>query len=144
ETGHLLKGVLTVDENVLPYLFKKLSVNTVALESALDRIIAGYPKVSGGQVYLGNSAQQALNKAVSLMSEMKDEFLTIEHIALAVLNGSDQVARLLKDSGVNEKDLKAAIAELRKGSRATSASSEETYNALGKYAKNLNEMARSG
>lgn len=144
ETGHLLKGVLEADENVLPYLFKKLSVNSKALESALDAIIAGYPKVSGGQPYLSNAAQQAVSKATQFMSEMKDEFVTIEHLALAILAGSDAVARLLKDSGVNEKDLRAGIAELRKGERVTSQSSEDTYNALSKYAKNLNEAARSG
>jgi ATP-dependent Clp protease ATP-binding subunit ClpB len=144
ETGHLLKGVLEADENVLPYLFKKLSVNSKALESALDAIILGYPKVSGGQPYLSNAAQQAVSKATQLMSEMKDEFVSIEHLALAILAGSDAVARLLKDSGVNEKDLRAGIAELRKGQRVTSQSSEDTYNALSKYAKNLNEAARSG
>ena len=144
ETGHLLKGVLEADENVLPYLFKKLSVNSKALESALDAIILGYPKVSGGQPYLSSAAQQAVSKATQLMSEMKDEFVSIEHLALAILAGSDAVARLLKDSGVNEKDLRAGIAELRKGQRVTSQSSEDTYNALSKYAKNLNEAARSG
>ena len=144
ETGHLLEGVLEADENVLPYLFKKLSVNSKALESALDAIILGYPKVSGGQPYLSNAAQQAVSKATQLMSEMKDEFVSIEHLALAILAGSDAVARLLKDSGVNEKDLRAGIAELRKGQRVTSQSSEDTYNALSKYAKNLNEAARSG
>jgi ATP-dependent Clp protease ATP-binding subunit ClpB len=144
ETGHLLKGVLEADENVLPYLFKKLSVNSKALESALDAIISGYPKVSGGQPYLSNAAQQAVSKATQFMSEMKDEFVSIEHLALGILVGSDAVARLLKDSGVNEKDLRAGIAELRKGQRVTSQSSEDTYNALSKYAKNLNEAARAG
>lgn len=144
ECGHLLKGLLQVDENVLPYLFKKLSVNTHALEQALDRIVDGYPKVSGGQIYLGNNTQQVLNKALSLMTEMKDEFVSIEHIALALLSGSDSVARLLKDSGITEKDLKAGITELRKGQKVTSQTSEDTYNALNKYAKNLNSLARNG
>ena len=144
ESGHLLKGVLEVDENVLPYLFRKLSVNTVALEAALDRIVQSYPKVTGGQPYLGNSGQQALNKATSLMTEMKDEFVSIEHIALGILAGNDSVSRLLKDSGLNEKDLKSAITELRKGERVTSQTSEDTYNALNKYARNLNEAARIG
>jgi ATP-dependent Clp protease ATP-binding subunit ClpB len=144
ECGHLLKGLLQVDENVLPYLFKKLSVNTKALEQALDRIVDGYPKVSGGQVYLGDNTQKALNKALSLMTEMKDEFVSIEHIALALLSGSDSVAHLLKDAGINEKDLKAAINELRKGQKVNSQTSEDTYNALNKYAKNLNNLARNG
>ncbi len=144
ETGHLLKGVLEVDENVLPYLFKKLSVNSPALIAALDSIVKGYPKVSGGTPYLSNTAQAALTKATTLMQEMKDEFVSIEHIALGILAGNDPVARLLKDSGLNDKDMRAAVAELRKGARVTSQTSEDTYNALNKYAKNLNEMARNG
>lgn len=144
ETGHLLKGLLEVDENVLPFLFKKLSINISGLKAALDRMVDAYGKVSGGDVYLSNSSQQVLNKAVSLMSEMKDEFVSIEHIALAMLSANDQVSRLLKDSGITEKDLKAAITELRKGAKVTSQTSEDTYNALNKYAKNLNDMARNG
>lgn len=144
ETGHLLKGVLEVDENVLPFLLKKLSVNTPALVLALDSITKGYPKVSGGSPYLSNPAQTALTKATSLMQEMKDEFVSIEHLALGILSGNDVVSRLMKDSGLNEKDFRAAVAELRKGARVTSQTSEETYNALNKYAKNLNEMARNG
>jgi ATP-dependent Clp protease ATP-binding subunit ClpB len=144
ETGHLLRGLLDTDEYVLPHLFRKLSVNTKALDAALSAIINGYPKVSGAKVYLSNGAQQALAKATSLMSEMKDEFVTLEHLALGILVGDDQVARLLKDSGVNEKDLRHSINELRKGQKATSQSAEETYNSLNKYAKNLNEAARSG
>ena len=144
ETGHLLRGLLDTDQYVLPHLFRKLSVNTKALDAALSAIINGYTKVSGAKVYLGNGAQQALAKATSLMSEMKDEFVTLEHLALGILVGDDQVARLLKDSGVNEKDLRQSINELRKGQKATSQSAEETYNALNKYAKNLNEAARSG
>ena len=144
ETGHLLKGVLEVDENVLPFLLKKLSVNTPALVLALDSITKGYPKVSGGSPYLSNPAQAALTKATSLMQEMKDEFVSIEHLALGILSGNDAVSRLMKDSGLNEKDFRSAVAELRKGARVTSQTSEETYNALNKYAKNLNEMARNG
>jgi ATP-dependent Clp protease ATP-binding subunit ClpB len=144
ETGHILQGLLAVDENVLPYLFKKSGVNTAALETALKAIVAGYPKVSGAQPYLGNQAQQAIQKATALMSEMKDEFLTVEHLALGILLGNDAVARLMKDTGLTETGMRTAIAELRKGERVTSQSSEETYNALNKYAKNLNELARSG
>lgn len=144
ETGHLLRGLLDTDEYVLPHLFRKLSVNTRALDAALDAMVKGYPKVSGGQAYLSASAQQALAKATAIMSEMKDDFVTLEHLALGILSGDDQVARLLKDAGVSEKDLRASIAELRKGQKATSQSAEETYNALNKYAKNLNEAARLG
>lgn len=144
ETGHLLQGILQVDEHVLPYLFKKAGVNTNALLSALQAIVQGYPKVTGAQPYLSQPAQQALTKAVALMQEMKDEFVTIEHITLAILNGSDAVARLLKDVGLSDTVLRTTIQELRKGQKVTSVSSEETYNSLNKYAKNLNEMARSG
>ncbi len=144
ESGHILKGLMETDEHVLPFLFKKAGVNTSNLEKALDQMINSYPKVSGGQVYLGNSGQQVLNKALALMSEMGDEFVSIEHLVLAILSGNDQVARMLKDAGLNEKDMKAAITELRKGSKVTSATSEDTYNALNKYAKNLNDMARQG
>lgn len=144
ETGHLLKGLLEVDENVLPYLFKKLSINIKSLEQALDRMVDAYGKVSGGQIYLSNDTQQVLNKAVSLMSKMGDEFVSIEHIALALLSANDQVSRLLKDSGITEQDLKYAISELRKGQKVTSPTSEDTYNALNKYSRNLNEMARQG
>lgn len=144
ESGHIFQGLLSTDEYVIPYLFRKAGVNTSAVKSAIERIVLAYPKVSGGQPYLGNTGQQALNKAVSLMGEMKDEFVSIEHLALAILSGNDQVSRVLKDAGLNEKDLRAAIIELRKGSKVTSSTSEETYNALNKYAKNLNEMARNG
>lgn len=144
ETGHILQGILQVDEHVLPYLFKKAGVNTNALQSALQAIVQGYPKVTGAQPYLSQPAQQALTKAIALIQEMKDEFVTIEHITLAILNGNDTVARLLKDVGLSDTVLRTAIQELRKGQKVTSASSEETYNSLNKYAKNLNEMARSG
>ena len=144
ETGHLLKGLLEADENVLPYLFKKLGVNGSTIAQALDRIIISYPKVSGGEVYLSNQTQQVLNKAVAVMSEMKDEFVAIEHVALALLSVNDSVSRLLKDAGITEKDFKAAIVDLRKGEHVRSQTSEDTYNSLNKYAKNLNELARQG
>jgi len=124
ETGHLLQGILQVDEHVLPYLFKKAGVNTKALQSALQAIVQGYPKVTGAQPYLSQPAQQAITKAITFMQEMKDEFVTIEHLCLAMLNGNDAVARLLKDVGLSDAALRAAIQELRKGQKVTSASSE--------------------
>ena len=144
ETGHLLKGLFDVDENVIPYVLKKLNVNPQRIETALDAIIKGYPKVSGAQPYLSADANAATTKAVSYIKEFGDEYVSIEHLLLALLAGKDSIAQLLKDAGVNEKDLKAAIKELRKGEKVTSQSAEETYNALNKYAKNLNELARSG
>lgn len=144
ETGHLLKGIFEVDENVTPFLLKKLNVNTNMVQQAVDKIVGGYPKSSGGDQYLSSAAQQALQKAIAVASKMKDEFITIEHLLIGLLQGKDNIAQLLKDAGVTEKDLTAAIADLRKGSAATGHSAEETYNALSKYAKNLNELARQG
>lgn len=144
ENGHLLKGILTVDENVTPFILKKLNVNTSMFIKVLDKIVEGYPKVSGGQPYLSNAANQALAKASTFLKEFGDEFVSIEHLLLGILVGKDTIAQLLKDNGVNEKDLKSAIAELRKGNKVTSQTAEDTYNALNKYAINLNEQAKKG
>lgn len=144
ETGHLLKGIFTVDENVTPYLLKKLSVNYNIVNQALDRIVASYPKVSGGQEYLSRNANIALQKAMASMKDFSDEFVSIEHLLIGLLNTNDNISQLLKDSGVTEKGLKTAISELRKGEKVTSHSQEETYNSLSKYAKNLNELAKAG
>lgn len=144
ENGHILKGIFNVDENVTPFLLKKLNINTGILIKALDKIVESYPKVSGGNVYLSNTANAALTKANSILKEFGDEYVSIEHLLLGILSTKDSVSQLLKDSGVSEKELKAAIVDLRKGSKVTSASAEESYNALNKYAINLNERARSG
>lgn len=144
ETGHVLKGVLNVDENVTPFLLKKLGVNVQAFEAAVDSQVKSYPKISGGQPYLSNSANQVLNKANNFLKEFGDEYVSIEHMLLALLSGGDTIAQLMKDSGVTEKGLKSAIAELRKGGKVTSQSAEETYNALGKYALHLNQLAKDG
>ncbi|MCB0430921.1 MAG: ATP-dependent chaperone ClpB [Flavobacteriales bacterium] len=144
EPAHILKGILSVDEHVTPFLLKKLNVNLDAVSKAVDAIIASFPKVSTNEHYLSRNGNAVVQKALQLMSEFKDEFVSIEHLLLAILGTSDQTSQLLKDSGVTEKDLKAAITDLRKGSRVTSHSAEESYNALNKYAINLNEMARTG
>lgn len=144
EPGHILKGILTVDENVTPFLLKKLNVNPSLITQVTDRILESYPKVSGGGQYLSNAANQVIVKAVSSLKESGDEFVSIEHLLLGLLDGKEQVAQLLKDNGITAKDLKAAIKDLRKGGKVTSASQEETYNALGKYAINLNAQARNG
>ncbi len=144
ETGHILKGVLKVDENVTPFLLKKLGVNMQAFEAAVDSQVKSYPKIDGGQPYLSNKASQVLNKASNFLKEFGDEYVSIEHMLLALLNGGDTIAQLMKDSGVNEKHLKAAITELRKGGKVTSQTAEDTYNALGKYALNFNELAKNG
>ena len=144
ETGHLLKGILQVDENVTPHILKKLNVNFNMFKQTLDKIVEGYPKVSGGQQYLSQQANKVLQQATALLKEFNDEYVSVEHLLLALLDGSDNAAQLMKDSGINKKDLTAAIQDLRKGERVTSASQEETYNALDKYANNLIKMARDG
>ncbi|MGA2913607.1 MAG: ATP-dependent chaperone ClpB [Methanoregula sp.] len=144
ETSHLLKGMLMVDENVIPYLLKKLNVNLDNFTLALDRILDSYPKVSGGEQYLSNDATKALQKATALSQEFKDEFVSMEHLFLGILSVNDSTSRLLKDNGVMEKDLKTAIQQLRKGSAVNSKTAEETYNSLEKYARNLNDLARNG
>lgn len=143
ENAHLLKGILEVDENVTPFLLKKSGVNVPIFTQALDKIVESYPKVSGGNQYLSGSASQALNKAESLIKEFGDEFVSIEHLLLGILSVKDSASQLMKDNGLTEAELKKAILDLRKGSKVTSASAEETYNALNKYAKNLNELAKN-
>ena len=144
ETAHLMKGILVVDENVTPYLLKKMEVNIPRLGQQVDALLERLPRVSGGDQYLSSAANQALVKATQTASAMGDDFVSIEHLLLGLLSGNDELARLLKDAGVGEKSLKAAIADLRKGSKVASQSAEDNYNALGKYAKNLNQLAQSG
>ncbi|HLT89150.1 MAG TPA: ATP-dependent chaperone ClpB [Sphingobacterium sp.] len=144
EPAHILKALLTVDEHVIGHLLKKLNVNISYLETEVDKQIASLPKVSGSNVYLGNTSASVLQKAQSYLKEFNDEFVSIEHILLGLLSSSDKTASLLKDQGVNEKDLKLAIKELRGNNRVTDQNAEATYNALGKYARNLNEFAESG
>jgi len=142
ENGHLLKGILEVDPDVTPFLLKKLNVNVPALTQALDRIVQGYPKVSGGQISLSRYSSDALTKALAALKEFGDEFGSVEHMLIGILDSGDTVSQLLKDNGVTKKDLIAAIKDLRKGSKVTSKSQEETYNALNKFAKNLNQLAK--
>jgi ATP-dependent Clp protease ATP-binding subunit ClpB len=144
ETSHVLKGMLLVDENVIPYLLKKLNVNLDVFTPALDRIIDAYPKVSGGEQFLSNDATKALQKATALAQESKDEFVSIEHLLLGILSVNDRTSRLLKENGVTEKDLKTAISQLRKGSTVNNPNAEETYNSLNQFARNLNDLARTG
>jgi ATP-dependent Clp protease ATP-binding subunit ClpB len=144
ENAHLLKGLLLVDENVISYLLKKLNVNINRLNTALDEQINTFPKVSGSSVYLSSAANTTLQKAQTFLKEFKDEFVSVEHVLLGMLQAEDKVSVLLKDAGVNEKDLKKAIVELRGDSRVTDQNAEATYNALNKYARNLNEFAESG
>ncbi|AWM34721.1 ATP-dependent chaperone ClpB [Hymenobacter nivis] len=144
ETGHLLKALLQNDENTLAFLGKKLGANMANLGQRLDAIVAAYPKVSGGSPYLANDTANAVQRANTQMKEMGDEFVSVEHLLLGILGGKDSAATLLKDNGFSEKDLKAAIQELRGGRKVTSQTAEEQYQSLNRYAVNLNERVRQG
>jgi ATP-dependent Clp protease ATP-binding subunit ClpB len=144
ENEHLFKALLEVDENVTPFLLKKLNVNVALFKQILESTIQSFPKVSGGDIILSRTANATLNEAEILAGKMNDEFVSVEHLVLAIFGSKSKIAQILKDQGVTEKGLKAAIDEMRKGERVTSSSAEENYNALNKYAKNLNDLARSG
>ncbi len=144
ENAHLLKGILTADKDVVPYLFSKLNVNTAIVEQTLDKILDSYAKVSGGQLYLSSNAQKTLNNAFNEMKNFGDEYLSIELLLYAMLDGSDNVAQLLKDNKITKKNLKETIMDLRNGEKVTSHSQDGTYKSLEKYAKNLNELAKQG
>ena len=145
ETGHILKGLFLVDDEVLEYAVKKVNGNYQRIEQALDAILQSYAKVSGsGSNYLSNDANRTLVKSKDVMKDMGDEYVSIEHIFLALVGGTDQVGNMLKDAGLRKSDLIKAIKDLRGGSKVTSQSAENQFNALKKYAKDLNELARNG
>ena len=144
EPEHLLKAVSLTGESVTNFLFQKLGVNIPNLNRVLDRQIESLPKVSGGEPYLSNDANKVLQKAIDYSSKMGDQYVSLEPIILALFTENSTASRILKDAGVTEKELRQAIEELRKGNKVTSQSAEDTYEALSKYAINLNERARSG
>ncbi|WP_397362538.1 ATP-dependent chaperone ClpB [Olleya sp. R77988] len=144
ENEHFFKAIFEVDENVLPFILKKLNVNINVLELALDKQLESFPKVTGADIMLSREAGKTLNEASIIAKAMNDDYVSIEHFILAVFKSNSKIAQMLKDQSVTEKGLKAAIDELRKGDRVTSQSQEETYNSLNKYAKNLNQLARDG
>ncbi|MCD6113139.1 MAG: ATP-dependent chaperone ClpB [Bacteroidales bacterium] len=144
ENAHILKAILELDENVLPFILKKLGVNSDILKKTLDSILQSFPKVQGGEIMLSRQAGKTLNDAANLAKKMKDEYVSIEHLLLAMLKAKDDVSRLMKDNGINDTDLSAAVNELRKGKNVTSQSQEDTYNSLDKYANNLNKLANEG
>lgn len=144
EPVHLLAGVLKVGENVTNFIFQKLGMNAQQIALVIDKQIDSMPKVSGGEPYLSRESNEILQRAVQYSKEMGDEFVSLEAIILALLNVKSTVATILKDAGMTDKELRSAIAELRKGEKVTSQSSEDTYQSLSKYAINLNEAARSG
>lgn len=144
EPAHLLMGVMMKGEDVVQFLFGKTGIQPSVIQSAVEQIIAGYPRVSGGEPYFSRETNEVLQKAIDYSSRAGDQFVTLEYILFALLHVNSQVSKLLKDAGATEKDLQTAINELRKGAKASSSSAEETYNSLNKYAINLNEQARAG
>lgn len=146
EDGHILQAMLEGDENVTHFLLKKLGVNIQKLQQELTFLLNSYPKVSGGngQSYLSKSGNAVIQKAILLAEKQGDEFVSLEHILQAFIEVSEPAGKLLKSNGVNGKDLETAITEMRKGSKVSSQTAEDTYNSLSKYARNLNELARKG
>jgi ATP-dependent Clp protease ATP-binding subunit ClpB len=144
ETGHLLKGVINIAENVSSFILRKLGVNVSLFNRLVDRIIDSYPKVTGGEAYLSSNAGLALNKASDFARQHGDQFVSAEFILWGLLMTGDDVSKMMKDQGITEKDIKAAIDELRKGSRADSQTAEATFNSLNRFAINLNDMAMNG
>ena len=144
ENEHLFKAITEVEENVVPFIFKKLGLNANLLKQILEKELNSFPKVQGGDIMLSREAGKTVNEASIIAKNMGDEYVSIEHLLLAIFKSKSKIAQILKDQGVTEKNLLAAINELRKGTNVTSQSAEETYNSLNKYAKNLNELADSG
>lgn len=144
DTAHLLKGILLVDENITPFLIKKSAANLNTIEQGLEKILTSLPTVSGGTPYLTRDANTVLQKANTLMKEVGDDYVTLELLFVALVDTKDNIGQLLKDQGLNRKDLLVSIQDLRKGSKVTSHSAEDTYQALEKYAVHLNERAKSG
>lgn len=144
QNEHFFKAIEQVDENVLLFLFKKLNINREQLNKQLDAALQGFAKVSGGDMGISRDASTMLNEAVNIAKKWNDEYVSLEHLILAIFKSNSKIAQALKNQGVSEKELEKAIQELRKGERVTSASAEDTYNSLNKYAKNLNQLADSG
>lgn len=144
ETGHILKAILENDQDVAPYLLKELHVDQKMLKMTVDKIVEGYPKVSGGQMYMSNQLNQVLSNAMNEMKEFKDEYLSVDLLLYSLTGATDSVGKLLKDNNINKKELKKAIMNLRNGESVTSHSQEGNYQSLEKYAKNLNELAKEG
>ena len=144
EPVHLLAGVMKVGENITRFIFQKLGVNEQQVALVLDRQIDSLPKVSGAEPYLSRESNEVFQKAMDYSKQMGDEFVSIEPVLLAILNVKSTASSILKDAGMTESELRKAIEELRKGDKVTSQSSEDTYQALEKYAINLNEAARNG
>ena len=144
ENEHILKAIFEVDENVIPFILNKLNVNVALLNKILDKQLESFSKVSGGDIMMSSTAGKTLNEATIIAKKMNDEYVSIEHLLVAIFKSKSNIAQSLKDQGVTEKGIKAAIDEIRNGDRVTSQSAEETYNSLNKYARNLNQLAAEG
>jgi ATP-dependent Clp protease ATP-binding subunit ClpB len=144
ECAHILKGVINQAESITGFIFGKMGVNTATIEKEIDNLIDTYPKVSGGEAYISSSVSEAFRKASDHASKMKDKFVSSEHLLIGILDTNDKASQILKDNGVSMKELRAAIAELRKGASVETQTSEDTFNSLNRFAINLNERARSG
>ncbi len=142
ENEHLFKALIQVDENVLPFILKKLNINMVLVMQTLEKHLAHVPKVTGADLVLSRNASKSLTEASVIAKKMKDEFISIEHLILSIFKSKSTISQILKDFGATEKELEQSIKELRKGERVTSQNAEETYNSLHKYAKNLNQLAK--
>src|SRR6056297_2633387 len=144
ENEHLFKAITEVDENAIPFLIKKLGLNASLIAQILEKELNSFPKVEGGDLQFSREAGKTLNDASIVAKNMGDEYVSIEHLFLSIFKSKSKIAQVLKDQGVTEKNVLAAISELRNGAKVTSQSAEDTYNSLNKYAKNLNELADSG
>ncbi len=146
EGGHVLKAMLTAEESLAPFMLKKVGVNLDFLQGKVDELIASYPKVSGatGGQYLSQDLNAILEAANQAAGKLNDEFVSVEHLLLGMVQSKNGVAKLLKEQGVSEKSLKTVMEEVRGGQRVTDQNAEDKYNALKKYARNLNEAARKG
>mgnify|MGYP001500730788 FL=1 len=144
ENEHILKAIFEIDKNVIPFILNKLNINVVLLNKILDKQLESFSKVSGGNIMMSSTATKTLNEAAIIAKKMKDEYVSIEHLLVAIFKSKSNIAQSLKDQGVTEKGIKAAIDEIRNGDRVTSQSAEETYNSLNKYARNLNQLAAEG
>ena len=144
ECAHLLKGIMSEAENITGFIFGKLGVNVSSVEKQLDKLIDTYPRVTGADIYVSSNASEAMRKAGNHASAMKDKYVTAEHLLMGILDTNEKTAHILKDNGVTMKELKAAILELRKGATVDSQTADDTFDALNRYAINLNEMARTG
>ncbi|OYT10895.1 MAG: ATP-dependent chaperone ClpB [Bacteroidetes bacterium 4572_112] len=144
ENAHILLSIFETDENVLPFVLKKIGVNSDIFRKTLESIVQSYPKVDGGDIMLSRDAGKMLNDAANIAKKLKDEYISIEHLLLAMLKAKDSVSQMMKDNGIDKDNLSQAIQELRKGQNVRSQSQEDTYNSLDKYAKNLNQLANEG